>query len=151
MLYLLFDAGADTYAVASGAVEGVVPYGLLKQVPGAGPAVAGLLNYHGQPFPILDCGELLAGRPCEPKSGTRIALCRVPLGGTVRLVGLLGENVTRVHSFAESDFQPPSLRAGCPECVGAVTAWNGQLIQRIAPERAIRADVLGALLAGAEL
>lgn len=150
MLYLLLDAGSDTYAVAISSVEAVVQFAKLKQVPGAPSAIAGILNYHGQPVAVVDCGEMLAGTPSAPRLGTRIALCRMQLNGVDRLVGLLGENVVRTHSFEEEDFQPPSARSSRPECVGLVAVLNGRLVQRIVPEKTIQTDVLDALLAGAQ-
>ncbi len=150
MLYLLLDAGADTYAIESSYVELVVPFAELKQAPGAPPTIAGILNYHGRPLAVVDCGEMLAGRPCAPQAGTRIVICRIKLNGTERLIGLLGENINRTHSFEDADFQPPSVRANQPKCAGPVAAWNGRLVQRIVPGKIIRADVVDTLLAGAK-
>ena len=64
MLYLLMDAGSDTYAVASASVVEVVPCAALKSAPGAPPAVAGILNYRRGPVPVVDCCVLLSGNPC---------------------------------------------------------------------------------------
>ena len=149
MLYLLLEAGSDLYAVATSPVEAVVPCALLKHVPGAPPAVAGILNYHGTQVAVMDCGELLAGKPCVIRCSTRIILYRAEFAGQSRLIGLLAEQVTRMQRFEESDFQPPAARAPDPECAGPVAVLDGLLVQRLCPEKAIRADVLETLLAGA--
>jgi chemotaxis-related protein WspB len=149
MLYLLLEAGSDLYAAETSSVEAVVPCALLKQVPGAPPAVAGILNYRGTQVAVMDCGELLAGKPCAMRCSTRIILYRAEFAGQRRLIGLLAENITRMQRFEESDFKPPAARASEPECAGPVAVLGERLVQRLHPEKAIRADVLETLLAGA--
>lgn len=145
MLYILMDAGPDTYAVASESVVEVVPCASLKSAPGAPPAVAGILAYRGRPVPVVDCGTLLAGRPCPIRFSTRIVLHRVEVGGSERVLGLMGENVTRVQSFDEVDFVEPGARSADLPCAGRVAALGGRWVQRLAPERVLAPDILRAL------
>lgn len=148
MLYLLLDAGEDTYALPSGEIEAVVPFALLKQVPGAPTSVAGILNYRGEQVAVMDCGTLLADKPCSAVSGSRIIICNTLIGGDQRRIGLLGERVVSTHRFDKSDFKPVAARAETPECAGPVATLDGALIQLLHPGKAIRGDVLKALLAG---
>lgn len=145
MLYLLLDAGSDTYALATAAVAGVVPYAALKSAPGAPLAVLGILNFRGQPVPVVDCGVLLAGRRCPLRFSTRIILQRLDIGGRERLLGLVGENVTRVQAFEESDFVEPGARAADFPCAGRVAEFGGQWIQRLHPESFLTAEVWATL------
>ncbi len=131
MLYLLMDAGSDTYAVASDSVVEVVPCATLKSAPGAPRAVAGILNYRGGPVPVVDCGVLLAGNPCPVLFSTRFILLRLEIGGRERVLGLMGENVTRVQAFEESEFVEPGARAADFPFAGRVAALGDRWVQRL--------------------
>lgn len=141
MLYLLLNAGSDTYALATTSVVAVVPLAALKAAPGAGAAVLGILNFRGQPVPVVDCGVLLSGQPSAARYSTRIILQRVELGGRERLLGLVGEDVTRVKAFAESEFIEPGARAAEFPCAGRVAAHDGRWVQRLHPEAILTAEV----------
>lgn len=141
MLYLLLDAGADTYALATASVVVVVPYAALKTAPAAPPAVAGILNFRGQPVPVVDCGMLLAGCRCPLRFSTRIILFRVELGGVERLLGLVGENVTRVQAFEECEFVEPGARATDFPHAGRVAALGDRWVQRLHPEAVLTAEL----------
>lgn len=141
MLYLLMDAGSDTYAVASDSVLAVVPCAALKSAPGAPHAVAGILNYRCSPVPVVDCGILLAGQPCPVRFSTRIILLRLAMGGRERILGLMGKNVTRVHAFEESDFVEPGARATDFPFAGRVAALGDRWVQRLHMESVLTEDV----------
>jgi len=141
MLYLLIDAGNDIYAVASASVVEVVPCAALKSAPSAPPAVAGILNFRGRPVPVVDCGILLAGSPSRIRYSTRIILENLVIGGCPRMIGLMGENVTGVRSFEESDFVEPGARAGGFPCAGRVAALGDRWVQRLHVESILTADV----------
>jgi len=144
MLYLLLDAGSDTYALEAARVAEVVPCAALKRAPGTPPSVAGILNYHGTPVPVLDCGELLANLPSPLKFSTRIAICRVDFGGCDRLLGLLAENVTRVQKLSPTDFVGAgAVAASSP--AGKVAADGPRLIQLLEPSAAISPDLMESL------
>ena len=145
MLYVLMDAGSDTYAVASASVVEVVPCAALKAAPAAPPAIAGILNYRGCPVPVVDCGLLLAGHPSPVRFSTRIILQRLEIGGRERVLGLMGENVTRVQSFEESEFIEPGARAADFPSAGRVAALGNRWVQRLHTESVLTADVWEAL------
>ena len=141
------DAGADTYAVASDSVVEVVPCAALKSAPSAPHAVAGILNFRGKPVPVVDCGTLLAGHPSRILFSTRIILQRIVIGGRERVLGLMGENVTRVQEFEESDFVEPGARAADFPCAGRVAALGDRWVQRLHVESVLTGDVWETLTA----
>lgn len=141
MLYLLLDAGTDTYAVASAPVVEVLPCAALKAAPCVPPALAGILNFGGRSVPVVDCSILLTGHPCPVRFSTRIILQRLEIGGSERLLGLMGENITRVHAFEENDFVEPGARAQDFKCAGRVAALGDRWVQRLHPESILPADV----------
>jgi chemotaxis-related protein WspB len=145
MLYVLLDAGTDTYAVASASVVEVVPFASLKSAPGAPRSVAGILNYRGSPVPVVDCGILLAGTPSPVRFSTRIILQRLAIGGRDRVLGLLGGNVTRVQAFEESDFVGPGARAVDFPCAGRIAPLGDRWIQRLDTASVLTEDVWEAL------
>ena len=145
MLHLLLDAGPDTYALATASVVKVVSCALLKSAPAAPPAVAGILNVRGQPVPVLDCGILLAGHPCPLRFSTRIAIHCTTIDGRERLIGLLGENLTRVQNFEEEDFIEPGARAPDFPCAGRIAALGDKWIQRLHPESILTTEVWDSL------
>lgn len=150
MLCLLFTAGFDRYALPSKTIEVVVPFAQLKQVAGSSEEISGILNYRGEQIAVIDCGELLAKKPCAAYTDTRIILCQVTISGTVQRIGLLGEQVTQMHRFKESDFKPAAVHTDEIPCTGTVAVLDGKLIQRLYPEKAIPADVLNRLMLKAD-
>lgn len=146
MLYVTLEAGADCYAVAVDSVEQVVPFALLKGVPGAPPGVSGILNWRGEQVVVIDCCQLLAGTPCAVRRSSRIILVRAEFSGRMRRIGLLGENVTRTVRLEDEAFVPAAARAAHPECAGEVAVLEGKLVQLLHPESAISGEVLDTLL-----
>ena len=145
MLYLLMDAGTDTYAVASALVVEVVPCAMLKSAPGAPHSIAGILNYRNQPVPVVDCGILLAGLPSPARFSTRIILQRIVIDGRERVLGLMGENVTRVQEFEESDFVEPGARAADFPFAGRIAALGDRWVQRLDTASVLTGEVWEAL------
>lgn len=148
MLHLLFMAGGDYYAVPAERIEIVVPFPILKNVPGAPSSVAGILNYRGRQVVVIDCGVLLAQKKSSPESGTRIILCHSHFNGTEKLTGLLGEHVRNTVNFEEKDFNPPEARAKFPECAGPIAIWNDYLVQIVLPEKVPDQATLEIILSG---
>ena len=65
MLFLLFELGQDRYALDVRQVAEVLPLVEFKRIPQAPPFVAGLLNYRGDPVPVIDLSQLTLSRPAE--------------------------------------------------------------------------------------
>jgi len=149
MLFILFSAGDDLYGIAAGEVEEVVPFAQLKALPQTHPALAGLLNFHGQPVPVLDLSQLLGGRPAETFLTTRILLCRGALASAPeRLLGLLAENAVATRDLDESAFRPPGAAPPDAPHAGSVYEMpDGRYLQRIHPARILPAAVTRELLA----
>ena len=63
MLFLVFELGKDRYAIEASQVVEVLHQVNFKQIPRAPAGVAGILDYHGAPVPLIDLSELALGRP----------------------------------------------------------------------------------------
>jgi chemotaxis-related protein WspB len=90
MLYMLFSIVGDRYALPAKEIVEAIPVAALKKVPGAPAYLAGLLNYHGQPVPVIDLSAMVMDIPSQQRLSTRILLVHNPLSnGHTRLLGLM--------------------------------------------------------------
>ena len=141
MLFLLFQIGEARYALDTAAILEIVPPVALETLPGAPRGVAGLLDYHGAPVPVLDLGELTASQPAPIRFSTRLILVRVPASGDqddlapARIVGLLAAGATTLLRREPGDFADPGLHLPGAPCLGPVTTDSGGFIQRLSLEK----------------
>lgn len=142
MLYVLCRIGRDAYAISSEAVERVLPFAALKTLPGGVRGLTGLLNYQGISVPVVDLCLLLGGSPAREIAGTRLLLCPVEGLRNGRLA-LLVEHVSEVVRLTDADFRPAGATGD--ECLDAVAASGGHLIQRIEVPRILPPEVLASL------
>jgi chemotaxis-related protein WspB len=142
MLHVLCRIGPDAYAITSEAVERIVPFATLKQLPGAPQGIAGLLNLEGRTVPVVDLCLLLTGVPAPEMLGTRILLCPVEESPSGR-IGLLVEGVFRTMDLEEADFQPAGAQAA--PCLDGVKSFEGGFLQRIEVPRILPAGILASL------
>jgi chemotaxis-related protein WspB len=111
MLFILFQIGADRYALEAAQVVEVLPLVELAPVAAAPPGVAGLLNYRGRPVLAVDLCALSRGGPASRKLSTRIILVRTHSpDGAHHLLGLIAEQVTQMLRKEASDFVNPGPR-----------------------------------------
>jgi chemotaxis-related protein WspB len=137
MLFLIFQIGADRYALDARQVVEVLPPLAVKRIPLAPSSVAGLIDYHGQAVPLVDIGRMATGRAAQARLSTRIVLVDYPhprgdgaRGGT-RLLALLAERVTETLSRDPADFQPSGLVPVDARWLGPVAADARGLVQRV--------------------
>lgn len=145
MKVLVFHIGPERYALPLAAVQRVLPAAHLKALPGTPPYVAGLLDLHGEPVPVIDVSRL-AGIPAEAlRYDTRILLVEVPAAGGMRRVGLLAEGVAGV-----STLDGPAMDAGVVAApwLGRVASGGAGMLQLLEPERLLAPEV-AVLLFGA--
>lgn len=151
MLLLLFQIGADRYALDTASVLEIVPRVALKRVHGTPPGVAGLLEYHGAAVPVLDLRELVTGQPAETMFSTRLVLVRAPLppgaDGRSPVVGLLVERATGTLQLNRADFVETHLRVPGAPYLGPVIPDADGFIQFVQIEGLLGGSVR-ALLGG---
>jgi len=106
---IIFGLGDETYGIEIGFVHEIIRNQELTAVPGAPPAVLGLINLRSQVLPVLSLRTIF-GRPAvDLDSSARIVL--VGLDGA--RVGLLVDQVFEVRTFpAESIAPPPAFATG---------------------------------------
>ena len=146
MKVLVFHIGSERYALPLAAVLRVLPAARPKTLPGAPGYVAGLLDLHGEPVPVIDLSRL-AGSPADAvRYDTRILLVDLPVAGQLRRLGLQAERVAGVEALADAPLDPGVLAA---PWLGAVARGAaGGMLQLIEPAHLLAPDV-AALLFGA--
>jgi purine-binding chemotaxis protein CheW len=82
--YLLFEAAAQTFALPASAVRQVLRMAAPAPVPGAPPALRGVLNVHGALVPVVDVRARL-GLPVRPLDPDAHLVLADVAGGSVAL------------------------------------------------------------------
>lgn len=142
MQFLVFHLGKDRYGLNTRHLIRVLPLMDLKQMPKAPDYVAGLLNFHGNPVPVIDLCTLACGTPCAPHFDTRILLVDYRDADEARhMLGLVVERVTGVEHVDPAAFLPPGVSTGQAPFLGKVTTHGGAILQLVNVEHVLTDDV----------
>ncbi len=148
MLFLLFQLGADRYALEAARVVAVLPLLELKKLPTTPRGVAGLFNYHGVPVPVVDLSDLLLGQPAAERLTTRILLVNhADADGNNHLLGLIAEHVTQIVRKENADLKTPGLRLGAPPFLGPLLLDERGMVQIVHAEKLLPNEVRDLLFA----
>ena len=143
MKVLVFHIGSERYGLRLGAIARVLPAAGLKQLPLAPAFVAGLLDLHGEPVPVIDRSQL-AGAPARQLwFDTRIILIDYPVDGATRALGLLAEHVAGIETIAPQALADSGV-AGAP-FLGRVAGGAAGMLQLVEPD-GLLTDAVRALL-----
>ena len=95
-------------------------------------AVAGLLNYHGAPVPVIDLSQLTLGRPAARRLSTRIVLVRYPVAEhETRVLGLIVERALQTMEHEAADFVASGISGEKASSLGPVAIDERGLLQWI--------------------
>lgn len=142
MQFLVFHLGKDRYGLNTEHVIRILPFMELKQMPKTPDYVAGLMNYHGDPIPVIDLCALTFGTPCNAHFDTRILLVDYCADDQVwHLLGLIAERVTGIENLDASAFFEPGVSTVDAPFLGKVTASDGAILQLINIEQLLTEDV----------
>ena len=136
MKVLVFSIGTERYGLRLRAIARVLPVVALKQLPLAPDFVAGLMDLHGEPVPVIDLSRLAGIMPEQVWFDTRIILVDYPAGdGSVRPLGLLAEHVIGIDTLDEAQLSNSGVDAA--PFLGQVAPGMLQLVelaQLLAPD-----------------
>jgi chemotaxis-related protein WspB len=149
MLFLVLQLREDRYAIDVAHIEEVLPFITVKELPGAPPGVAGLIDYYGDPVPVCDLSSIATGIPTAVRMSARIVMTSSPgPDQTRRRLGLLAPRATDVLRAEETDFVSTGVETPGTECFGSVLTDARGIIQRVDVPRlltpAIRRAMFGA-------
>ncbi len=140
MKALVFRIGPDRYGLPLSVVARVLPAAALKQLPLAPPFVAGLLDLHGEPVPVIDLARL-AGLDSEAVCfDTRIVLVDYAQdGGGTRPLGLLAGHVSGIVALQQAALAEPGVTAA--PFLGRVASAPDGMLQLIELDGLLGAEV----------
>ncbi|MBN3757028.1 chemotaxis protein CheW [Paraburkholderia sp. Tr-20389] len=143
MLFLLFELDGDRYALDAACIVEVQALTAAKTIPGAPAWVAGLIERHGGPVPVIDLAQLALGRPSQRWRSTRLVLVRyqeTPEAPS-RLLGLIVERATQTHRIERERFADSGIATPHARWLGAVASDEFGMIQRIDVQQMLDDDV----------
>jgi chemotaxis-related protein WspB len=143
MLFLIFQLGAERYALAARQVVEVLPLLQFRPLPQAVPGIAGIFSYHGTLVPLIDLVALVLGQPASRRMSTRIITVGVQFAGEeeTHLLGLMAEKTTETLRREESDFVEAGVAVEATPYLGPVTSDERGLIQRVEVEQLLSEEV----------
>jgi chemotaxis-related protein WspB len=134
MLAVLFNLGANRFAIASRTVVEILPLVALTPIPQCPEFVAGQFDFRGTVVPVIDLRQLVQSKPCAPLLGTRILLVNYTSGNDTHLLGLMAENVTEVRQLDESEAIAPPVHTEGTRYMGPILAGDREMIQFVKME-----------------
>jgi chemotaxis-related protein WspB len=151
MLHVLFSLADDRYAIRATDIVELLPLAELKRIPPAPAYIAGLLNFRGEPVPVLDLGRLIHDAPCERRLSTRILVINYALADDDhRQLGLMAENVTEVFSRTAEQALSPGLEIGEASYLESVYVDASELIQLLNVRELLPTEVRQSLFSASD-
>ncbi|MGK5081144.1 chemotaxis protein CheW [Janthinobacterium sp. HLX7-2] len=140
MKVLLFHIGRDRYGLPLVGIVRVLPLLELKQLPLTPDYVAGLMDLHGAPVPVIDLSRLAGLAPAAHQFDTRIVVVdyRAP-GGTTHALGLMASQVRGI-----ADIDPHKLEdsgVATAPFLGQVASDADGIVQLVELEHLLAPDV----------
>ncbi|HEY0588159.1 MAG TPA: chemotaxis protein CheW [Pseudoduganella sp.] len=140
MKALIFHIGPDRYGLPLRQVQRVLPLLELKGIPLAPDSVAGLLNLHGEPMPVIDLSRISGSAPSRQHFDTRIVVADYTApDGTVHALGLMAERVQGVQDVSRQDLAPSGVRAA--PFLGQVAADAKGIVQLVEVNELLPAEL----------
>ena len=149
MKVLLFHIGRDRYGLPLASIVRVLPLLELKQLPLTPDYVAGLMDLHGVPVPVIDLSRLAGLPAAAAQFDTRIVVVdyRAPGGETMHALGLLA---SQVRGIADIDtLQLEDSGVATVPFLGQVASDADGIVQLVELEHLLPPDVRALLFQNA--
>jgi chemotaxis-related protein WspB len=142
MLFLKFQLGDEICALEAGQIVEILQLLTVTRILQAPAGIAGLIDYRGDPVPVIDLSELALGRPARPHISTRLIIVRY---AATHLLGLIVEQATDTLRREAQDFTDTGIACDSAPYLGPVTRDGGRLIRRIDIQKVLPAALGNAL------
>jgi chemotaxis-related protein WspB len=140
MMVLVFHIGADRYGLRLRAIARVLPVADLKQLPLTPDWVAGVMDLHGQPMPVVDLSRLAGLPPYAACFDTRIVVVDYALAdGSTRVLGLLAEHVIGIDTVDEAALGDSGVSGAA--FLGPVASQGTGMLQLVEVDQLLPPDV----------
>jgi chemotaxis-related protein WspB len=142
MKVLVFHIGSDRYGLRLVQLNRVLPLVALKQLPLAPPYVAGLMDLHGQPVPVIDLNQLAGLASGDDFYDTRILIADYRTAdGAVHALGLLARHVRGVQQVALTALADSGVANSAAPFLGQVASDADGMLQLIELDQLLTAEV----------
>lgn len=141
MLFLLFELDGERYALDAREIAHVLPLAPVRPLPGTPPWIAGLIEYAGEPVPVVDLSMLALGRPARALMSTRLVLVHDRGASLSRPVALLIECATRTRTLAETAFAEGGVATPEARWLGPVARDEYGFVQWVKVDQLLDARV----------
>ena len=139
MQVLVLKLGELYYALATRQVLRVLPSMELTRLPRAPGFIAGIMNYHGKPVPVIALARLSAEKNADlpPAGGTAAFDTRILLvdyvspAGVTRLLGLRAEHVIGIRHIDPADIAETGVCDANSPFLGRVVTNHQPMLQLI--------------------
>ncbi len=127
---LAFQAGGERYALGLHAVQEITALGRVTPVPGAAPAIRGVMNLRGGVVAVVDVAARLGRPPAPASSRTALVVADARVEDAPTRVGLVVDAVDGILNLAPEDLLPPPARTltAEPDLVVALARVEGRLV-----------------------
>jgi len=151
MLFLLFELDRDRYALDVASIVEVCALTTAKAIPGAPAWVAGLVDLHGEPVPVIDVARLALGRPSYLLRSTRMVFVHYTAAdASAHVLGLIVEHATQTRRIARDAFIDSGIELPNARWLGPVASDEFGLIQWIHVQNMLDDDVKALLFTSSQ-
>jgi purine-binding chemotaxis protein CheW len=105
--YLTFSVAGEQYALPVGRVREVLEYSRVTKLPGQVAYLKGLIDLRGRGVPVLDMRMRLGFPEAGTTEGSAIIVAELGIGASMKVVGLLADEVHKVVEVDPGAIDPP--------------------------------------------
>lgn len=105
--YLTFFSGGEEYALGILRVKEIIEHDVLTRIPGAPPAVRGVINLRGTVVPVVDLALRLGLTETQITKFSCVVIVEIVHDGAANTLGLLADSVNQVVELTAEDIEPP--------------------------------------------
>lgn len=134
---VIFELGAERYAVPIAMVREVVRVADITRVPNAPAHIRGVMNLRGRILPVVELRTRMGLEPGEPTPASRVVVAEV----RGRIVGYLVDRVVQVTRLGEGSVvsAPDEVRTGSADAITGVARRGDTLLLLLELERILNA------------
>lgn len=145
-LYLQSIHQGNRYLIPTDGIVEIIPNIYPRQVPHAPDYLLGMMDYRGEPLPLVDICFLLSGEPCEVVLSSRIVIVEMlsPTSEKVK-IGWLFPGVTETLRMSEEQFEAAPITMQEHDYLGDVLTDDKGILQKLDLQRILPDDAYSIL------
>lgn len=126
--FLTFEIEGEEYAVDILRVQEIKGWDEATRVPRMPPYVKGVINLRGTIVPIVDLRERFSLKPAQYGPKTVVIVLRVVHQEQERVMGVVVDSVSDVHTLEDHALRPPPSGRGSDAFVRGFATINGHML-----------------------